>query len=331
MTHAFVFGKFLPFHRGHQKLIDFARQHCDLLTVLVCASDQEPVAGTVRAQWIRAENEKAGSHVQVQVYAYNEAELPNTSETSAAVARVWAEVFHKLLPSVSLVVTSEPYGALVAQYMGIQYLDFDVERAQVPVSASAIRADLRGNWEFLPAGVQAYYRRTVAILGTESTGKTTLTQQLADHFGASCVLETARELIADSSDFSTEDLYAVAAEHAQRIKLLRPVAGPLLLLDTDVHITQSYARFTGNGWLELPPELYALNRADLYLYLLPDVPFVQDGTRLSAPDRQRLDEAHRQTLAHFGTEYQIISGTWAERFSRATQLLEELLHSAATA
>lgn len=328
MTHALVFGKFLPFHNGHKALIDFARQHSDLLTVLVCASDQETTPGAVRVAWIEAVY-GAAENVQVQLYAYHEADLPNTSETSAPVAQVWVEVFRRVVPSVSLVVTSEPYGALVAQYLGIGHLDFDVKRDQVPVSASAIRADLRRYWKYLPASVQAYYQRTVAILGTESTGKTTLTQQLAAHFGAACVLEAARDLIADSTDFSVADLYAVAETHAQRIAPLRPAAGPLLLLDTDVHITQSYARFTGHELLELPAEVYVLNRADVYLYLLPDVPFVQDGTRLPAPDRTRLDKAHRQTLAHFGIEVQEIGGSWAERFARAVRLIEQLLELAA--
>jgi HTH-type transcriptional repressor of NAD biosynthesis genes len=329
MTHALVFGKFLPFHLGHKALIDFARQHSDLLTVLVCASDQETTPGAVRAAWVGAAYAAAGD-VQVQLYAYNEAELPNTSETSEAVAQVWAEVFRRVVPTVSLVVTSEPYGALVAQSLGIRHLDFDVKRVQVSTSASAIRADLRRHWGYLPASVQAYYQRTVAILGTESTGKTTLTQQLAAHFGAACVLEAARDLIADSTDFSLTDLYAVAETHAHRIAPLRPAAGPLLLLDTDVHITQSYARFAGHELLELPAEVYAPNRADLYLYLLPDVPFVQDGTRLLPPDRNRLDEAHRQTLAHFGVQYQEVGGSWTERFARAVRLIEELLKSAAS-
>ncbi|TGE08834.1 cytidyltransferase [Hymenobacter fodinae] len=330
MIHALVFGKFLPFHLGHKALIDFARQHCDLLTVLVCVSDQETTPSIVRTEWVRAEY-KGAKDVQVQLYDYHEAELPNTSETSVAVAQVWAEVFRELVPTVSLVVTSEPYGVLVAQHLGIQYLDFDVPRQQVPISASAIRADLRHHWFYLPASVQAYYQRTVAILGTESTGKTTLTQQLADHFGAACVLETARDLIADSSDLSLADLYAVAEAHAQRIAPLRPGAGPLLLLDTDVHITQSYARFMGKELLALAPEVYALNRANLYLYLLPDVLFVQDGTRLPAADRHRLDEAHRQTLTHFGIQYQEVGGAWAERFALAVQLIEQLLELAARA
>lgn len=329
MTHALVFGKFLPFHQGHAALIDFARRHAARLTVLVCASNHETLPGAVRAQWVR-DTYAHCPEVRVQLLDYREEELPNTSESSEAVAHVWADKFREVLPDISLVVTSEPYGALVAARLGIRHLDFDRARAQVPVSATAIRQNVRAQWPYLPAAVQPYYRRTVAILGTESTGKSVLTEQLAAHFRADFVGEAARDLIADSTSFNRADLLRVAAEHARRIATARTTAGPLLLLDTDIHITQSYARLTESSYLDLPAETYALNRADLYLYLLPDVPFVQDGTRLPAAERLLLDQAHRQTLADFGVSYQEIGGDWPARFRRAVALVEELLRAAGT-
>ncbi|WP_139923610.1 AAA family ATPase [Hymenobacter sp. DG01] len=329
MTNALVFGKFLPFHQGHVALIDFARRHCDYLTVLVCASNHETLPGALRAQWI----EDTYAHcpeVSVQLLDYREEELPNTSVSSEVVAHVWADTFREVVPGVSLVVTSEPYGALVAARMGIRHLDFDRARAQVPVSATAIRQGVRAQWSYLPAAVQSYYRRTVAILGTESTGKTTLTEQLAAHFGASFVAEAGRDLISDSTSFSRTDLLLVADEHARRIAAARAAAGPLLLLDTDIHITQSYAQLTQGSYLPVPAETYSLNHADLYLYLLPDVPFVQDGTRLPAAERLHLDAIHRQTLADFGIEHKEIGGDWPARFQQAVALIEEMLRAAGT-
>jgi HTH-type transcriptional repressor of NAD biosynthesis genes len=52
MVKAFVFGKFLPFHKGHEAMINFALSKCDLLTVLVCCSDKENISDTVRSSWI---------------------------------------------------------------------------------------------------------------------------------------------------------------------------------------------------------------------------------------------------------------------------------------
>ncbi|MBC8084053.1 MAG: AAA family ATPase [Hymenobacter sp.] len=320
---AFVFGKFMPFHEGHARLIDFARQHCRCLTVLVCASDQEALPGRVRQAWLQ-ETYAAAAAVEIRLLEYQESELPNTSETSLAVATVWADKFRVLLPDYSLVVTSEPYGELVAARMGIRHLAFDVARGLVPVSASVIRQNPAAYWHFLPASVKPYYVRKVVVLGTESTGKTTLATQLAAHFRATLVPEAGRDLIADSTRFSLADLYAVAIEHARRIRLAQVGASPLVVIDTDIHITQSYARLMGERELVVPPDVYALNRADLYLYLSPDVPFVQDGTRLPAPDRLRLDRSHRRVLQECGIAVVEIGGSWEQRFQRAVQLLEAL-------
>ncbi|WP_022823256.1 AAA family ATPase [Hymenobacter norwichensis] len=322
---AFVFGKFMPFHKGHEQLINFARRHCDHLTVLVCASDQEQLPAQVRQAWLR-ETYAGQPDVEIRVLEYLESELPNTSETSLAVSEVWADVFSRLLPECQLVVTSEPYGELVAARMGIRYLLFDVARATVPVSASAIRQNLVAYWQFLPDSVKPYYARKVVILGAESTGKTLLANQLAAHFQASLVAEAGRDLIASSECFSLDDLHAVAQEHARRIQQAQTGPSPLLIIDTDVHITMSYAQLIFGLELLVPAEVYALNRADLYLYLSPDVPFVQDGTRLSAADRLRLDASHRATLRRYNVPLVEISGGWTARLQQAIQLIDELLH-----
>ncbi|MFD3001978.1 adenylyltransferase/cytidyltransferase family protein [Pontibacter toksunensis] len=40
MSKAFVSGKFLPFHKGHHAMIEFALERYDFLTVLVCCIDK---------------------------------------------------------------------------------------------------------------------------------------------------------------------------------------------------------------------------------------------------------------------------------------------------
>lgn len=156
MTKAFVFGKFLPFHKGHEALIRFALDHCDVLTVLVCCSDRETAPGFVRKKWI--EDTLAGQvNLEVEIFDYPESELPNTSETSTDVSKVWADVFKQLFPDYGLVITSEPYGDLVADFMQIQHLSFDIPRQFFPVSASAIREDMDTYRHFLPDCVERYF------------------------------------------------------------------------------------------------------------------------------------------------------------------------------
>ncbi|WP_454802083.1 AAA family ATPase [Mucilaginibacter phyllosphaerae] len=316
MIRAFVFGKFLPFHKGHEAMIKFALTKCDFLSVLVCCDNEENISGEVRKGWI--ESTFAGvKNIEVKVLHYDNQLLPNTSETSTSVSKIWSVEFKKHYPDYDLIITSEPYGELVAGFMGIQHIAFDLDKAHHPISASVIRNNLFANWHYLPAAVKPYFAIKVAILGTESTGKTTLTERLAKHFNCSYVLEAGRELIPDSTKFTFEDLHLVANEHAKRIDEAILGDSPLIIIDTDIHITKSYARSTFDRELPVENDIYRTNKADLYLYLNNDAPYYQDGTRLSKMDRDLLDRSHREVLIDHQIKLVEISGNWQTRFEQA--------------
>lgn len=321
---AFVFGKFLPFHKGHEAMIAYALRQCDVLSVLVCASDREQLAGKTRQKWIEQTFAKA-PNLDVRLLEYLEEDLPNSSESSKDVSKLWSAVFKEQFPDYQLVVTSEPYGAFVAAFMGIEHRLFDQNRLKVPISATAIRQDLVKNWAYLPHAVKPYFAIKVVLLGTESTGKTTLTQQLAQHFKGSPVLEAGRDLIPNSQAFEYEDLYLVAEEQARRIHEASQGAQPLIIIDTDIHITSSYANFIFKRSLEVSPAIHQINQAHLYLYLNANVPHVQDGTRLELEARNLLDASHRQTLRKHQIDFVEISGSWESRFQQAVLAIAALL------
>jgi HTH-type transcriptional repressor of NAD biosynthesis genes len=324
MTKAFVFGKFLPFHKGHEAMINFALSKCDVLTVLVCCSDNENIPDVVRSAWIRRSFEKE-ENVEVRTFNYLERELPNTSEPSELVSKIWADTFKNLFPDYSLVITSEEYGNYVASFMNIQHIAFDIPKQLFPVSATAVRNDVFVNWNFLPDSVKPDFAIKVVLLGTESTGKTTLTEKLSKHFNCSLVLEAARDIIADSNSCSFEDLQLVAAEHAQRIDKTILAHCPLVLIDTDIHTTKSYSRFIFDKELEVSSAIYNSNRAALYLYLNNDVEYLQDGTRLSEAARNLLDRSHRQVLTEHTIDLVEIKGDWDERFEKAVAQINKLV------
>ncbi len=324
MIKAFVFGKFYPFHKGHEAMINFALSKCDFLSVLVCSSDKENISGEIRSSWIRKTFEKI-PNVEVRVFDYLESELPNTSVTSVSVSEVWAKIFQKQFPDYSLLITSEDYGSLVANYMNIEHIAFDKPRSNFPVSATAVRNDIFKNWQILPDSVKPYFTIKIVLLGTESTGKTTLSERLKNHFKCSLVSEAGRDLIADSNEFCYEDLHLVANEHARRINLAVLADSPLVIIDTDIHITKSYSMFCFGKELEVAPEIYKANKANLYLYLNNDVEYFQDGTRLSEAERDLLDASHRKVLSAHEIEVVEISGGWEERFERAVECINEIL------
>ncbi len=329
MVKAFVFGKFLPFHKGHEAMISFALTQCDFLSVLVCCDKEENIPSEVRKGWI----ESTFAHIknlEVSVLEYDNSQLPNTSQTSVSVSKIWSAEFKKRYADYKLLITSEPYGDLVAGFMGIQHIPFELGKASYPISASIIRADLFANWHYLPPVVKSYFAIKVVVLGTESTGKTTLTHQLAAHFNCSFVLEAGRELIPDSNKFSFNDLHLVASEHAKRIEAAVLGSSPLIIIDTDIHITKSYAQFVFNKELLVNQSIYKANHAHLYLYLNNDAPYYQDGTRLNKTNRDLLDQSHRAVLEDHQINFIEVAGSWQSRFEQAVSVISKLTTNKST-
>lgn len=320
MKHGLVFGKFYPLHNGHLALIDFAYKRCDLLTILVCASNRETISGTQRAEWLEQYFANSAD-ITVKVMDYKEEELTNTSVSSREVSKLWAAQFNNLLPNIDIVFTSEKYGDYLAEYMNIEHHLFDLPRHQVTISASDIRKKPLTNWAFIPTEVKPFFVKKVILLGTESTGKTTITEKLAVHFQTTHVREMGRELIPNSKECSFEGLERVAIAHAHEIKSSLGKANRLLFIDTDINITQSYAKFLFGKTLTITEQIEKLNSGDLYLYLDKDVEFVQDGTRLELSFRNELDLSHKKILKEKDITYEHIQGNWEERLAQCLTLV----------
>jgi HTH-type transcriptional repressor of NAD biosynthesis genes len=326
MVKAFVFGKFLPFHKGHEAMLNFALTKCDFLTVLICCSDKEKILTTTRQNWIEKAFE-TDKNIEVKTFNYSESKFPNTSVSSLEVSKIWSAKFKEFFPDYDLVITSEEYGDYVASFMKIEHIAFDIPKQLFPVSATAIRNDIFTNWKFLPDSVKPYFVIKVVILGTESTGKTTLTKRLAKYFNCSSVTEAGRDLIDNSNSFEFDDLNLVAIEHCKRIEMAVLGQSPLIIVDTDIHITKSYSNFIFDKALEVESKIYDSNKADLYLYLNNDVEFVQDGTRLSENDRNLLDTSHRQVLQEHNIDIVEITGDWKQRFDKSVTIIKRLLET----
>ncbi|OYU97352.1 MAG: cytidyltransferase [Bacteroidetes bacterium B1(2017)] len=329
MIKAFVFGKFLPFHKGHEAMINFALNTCDFLSVLVCCSDKEEISSSIRKKWI--ENAFFGiPKIEIREYTYFESELPNTSESSEEVSKIWATIFRQQFPEYSIIISSEEYGYFVAKYMTIKHIAFDIPKQIFPISASTIKKNGYANWNYLPKSVKPYFSIKVVLLGTESTGKTTLTQKLSSYFNCSQVEESARDIIANSKAFSFSDLERVAKEHSLRITNSCSGESRLVIIDTNVYTTISYSRFVFGQELDLEEDIYATNTANLYLYLDKEIEFVQDGTRLTEDERNLLDFSHRQVLRENSIDFIEISGTWQERFEQVIEQINLLVNATKT-
>ncbi len=321
MKKGLVIGKFLPLHKGHIALIEFALQHCDYLTVLVCYFEKEIIPGEIRLEWLN-ESFARNERVTNIAFPYNDDELPNTSVSSKETALLWARAISGKIPLIDIVFSSETYGDFLAEYFNCEHLLFDQARKMFPIAASQIMKDPFLYWDFLANATRPFFVKKIAVAGTESTGKTTITEKLAKIFDAGFLHETAREIIEETEACIFEDLEVIASLQAKSILKRLKTANKLLFVDTELNITKSYSNFFFQKELVVDDWVEAANKFDLYLYLEKDCPFIQDGTRLNETERNKLDDSHRDQFEKAGIHVISINGTWEERLNKSVDIIK---------
>ncbi|HYV94421.1 MAG TPA: AAA family ATPase [Chitinophagales bacterium] len=323
MKRGLVIGKFMPLHQGHINLIDFASHNCDELIVLICATDKEPIDGQMRLNWVR--ESFTNPMIKSQLLIYDEAHLPNTSVSSMEASNLWGNFLKEKLPRIDVIFSSEIYGDYIANSLNCRHSAFDIGRKNLAISATEIRNHPFLNWDYIPPAVKPYFVKKICLYGTESTGKTTLTNRLAQYFNTVGVEEKAREVIEATRDCTEKDLIQIAELHANAILEKIKTANKLLFVDTDINITCSYSRFLFNKELKVPQWIEEANRFDLYLFLENDSPYIQDGTRLKKHERDLLNESHKKLLMEKGLSYITIDGDWETRFRKAIEATEAFI------
>ena len=309
-----VIGKFLPPHAGHLHLFDFARRWTRDLTIVVEHMEGEAIPSALRTRWVQ---ELAPDARVVHL----ERAMPQAPEEHPDFWGLWRRELLRLCARPPQVLfASETYGPPLASTLGARFIPVDLERAAVPISATAIRANPAACWSTLPAPVRAWFARRIAVVGPESTGKSTLSRALARELGATWVPEHARALLEEpgAQDRGWPALLEDIArgQQAQEEALARQCAG-LLVCDTDLLTTTLWSEeLTGS----CPPWLRAAAAAQAYeLTLLCDVdlPWVADPVRYRPRRREDFLARFVDALQRAGRRTVLIQGSGPARLEAA--------------
>lgn len=315
-----VIGKFLPPHRGHSHLISTALSQVEKLTIIVCerAGEIKFLPGELRAAWLRELFPSAQIIVIEDVYDENDSKL-------------WAQkTLEWLHVKPDVVFTSENYGSHYAKYLECAHVLVDLKRETIPISATQLRENVFQNWEFLEAPSRAYFAKRVVILGAESSGTTTLAQDLAAHFNTVWVPEYGREYCeakyARGDNFWTsEEFFYIAEEQARREDALAREANRVLFCDTNLLATHLWHwRYCGFFEPMLEFDALLMEIPDLYLLTDANIPFVQDGTRDGEQIRHAMHDKFIEVLdQQCCAPWRLVSGTREERLKIAAKLVTE--------
>ena len=171
----------------------------------------------------------------------------------------------------------------------------------------------------------------IVLFGPESTGKTTLAKQLAEHYKTTWVPEYAREYLQDKWDkeqktCEPKDLLPIAEGQMQLENSLTKRANRVLFCDTDLLETKVYAEAYYIGDCDPILEKYALaNTYDLYLLTNIDTPWEADDLRDKPNEREEMFQYFHNTLKRYRRNFIILSGSKEDRFKIAIQQIDKLI------
>jgi HTH-type transcriptional repressor of NAD biosynthesis genes len=310
MMYGLVIGKFMPVHKGHLALINFAAERCDRLIVSVSYTSADTIPGELRFHWL---TRLMASRPSIEVHKirddFDDEGLPLNERT-----KKWAGVMASVYPKIDLLFSSEDYGEPFARHLGARLMPFDPERKQHAISATQIREKPLLHWDYIPDVVRPYFAKKICFYGPESTGKSTMAKHFAEMYNTEFVPEVAREMITSNS-FNREDIITIGRSQTERIFQKVQTANRFLFCDTDLITTQIYSRH----YLKVaPPVLYQLEamvQYDHYFLFDIDVPWVADGLRDLGDKRQEMMGIFRSELERRSISFTTVSGNWEQRES----------------
>lgn len=179
----------------------------------------------------------------------------------------------------------------------------------------------------------------VAVIGPESTGKSTLCELLAQHYDTQWCPEFAREyLLTHGTDYSYDDLlYIAKGQLAMEDEYIQSTVNPgsqlttrssqLLFIDTEMYVMKVWCEFIFGKCHRWVLDQIVERKYDLYLLCNTDLPWVKDELR-EYPDletRDKLYHIYKDIMINQSTPWVDISGDYDERLQKAIKAIDQLM------
>lgn len=171
----------------------------------------------------------------------------------------------------------------------------------------------------------------VVLFGPESTGKTTLSRQLASHYKTIWVPEFARDYLQAKWDKENnictyDDILPIAYGQIAFENLKAAKANHVLFCDTDLLETKVYSEVYFDGKCDKLLNEYALkNHYDLYLLTYIDIPWEKDDLRDKPNDREFMFNKFEEALINANKPFIILRGDQETRLKKAINQINNLL------
>jgi len=167
--------------------------------------------------------------------------------------------------------------------------------------------------------------KRIGLIGPESTGKTTLCEQLADHFKTVWVPEYARGYIEKlNRAYTIQDIELCANKQLEQEDALLQKANHFIFSDSELIVAKVWCEDvfkTCPEWIEkeIPERKY-----DLYLLTFPDLPFKEDPVRENPHRREYFFELYKSELEKRKFDFELVTGIGDARFENALMAMTRM-------
>lgn len=150
----------------------------------------------------------------------------------------------------------------------------------------------------------------VAIIGPESSGKSTLARYLANRYHGVLIPEYAREYVErkGTTDVTYDELCEIARHQIEQLDILASTLSPLAVFDTELIVTKVWFDYVFGKVPEWLNEAIMRFPMDVYLLTKPDLPWVPDPARSNGSDaiRRELFDRYEMEIQALNIPYYII-------------------------
>jgi NadR type nicotinamide-nucleotide adenylyltransferase len=171
--------------------------------------------------------------------------------------------------------------------------------------------------------------KRIVVIGPESTGKSTLSEQLAAHFNTEWVREYAREYLENlNHPYEQDDLLQIAEGQLRLEDETAARANNLLICDTDLQVVKVWSEAKYGDCDPRILEMIAQRQYDLYLLTYIDIAWTDDPLREHPhpSEREYFYNIYRDIVMNAGIPWADIRGDYEQRLKTAVEAVEFILN-----
>lgn len=295
-----LIGKFMPLHKGHEFMIDFAIANLGVTHIIVASSAEEDEESglNIFARYSAIEEKYNSAYVNVHMIRDTYGPAKEYDADGTAIDEdfweFWVNAIRECAPDAEIVVSSDKYGKELGERLcgdtgERTWMPVDPGREMFNISATEIRKNPIANWDMISKEFRKFYTKRIVVVGPESCGKSTLVKDLAAYFGSIAVPEYGRIVSEAYPQMTARDFTDILDGQAAMNACAVENSNGLVFIDTEAVTTMLYGEeYLMNERISGIMDEMHNQYFDLLVLIPPVLPWVNDGTRVMPNQDDRM-------------------------------------------